>query len=330
MEKEKEYKFTYAWCEKEQDLLTPLDVRDIWRQGDIEPLLQCPDEQCRKDNPGSRIIPVCCNPDAPCKKMQPYFRTGPEHPHSDSCGYAELAEATRYVMTHKNIFIDDNKEANLLRELEGVPDTSLLADEYLTIYDPQKELSEIAREAQRQRRLGKSKREALNWARASVPQKTCSLKKIVEMCELLDATKERPLVPLALPGRTSATYLSAFFRLPKLQEDFRTSYIFYGRAIIEKMKHGYLVKYCDPLRKYHPDYPDIRAITLIDSSVCKKRILQTLEEFSVTGETCCVYTFSDHRLNESTCPVSEMRSCVVITPKASDAVVIRKTCVKQL
>ena len=53
MEKEKEYKFTYAWCEKEQDLLTPLDVRDIWRQGDIEPLLQCPDEQCRKDGVAS-------------------------------------------------------------------------------------------------------------------------------------------------------------------------------------------------------------------------------------------------------------------------------------
>jgi len=204
-------KLTYAWCEKEQDLLTPLDLRDIWRQNSAEPLLQCPDEQCRKENPASRIIPVCCNPDDPCEKMQPYFRTGPEHPHRTGCRYTELADAVDYILTHKKEFTEDT-QTNLVRDLKGISDTSLLPDGYLTAYDPKTELEEIERETAKRMRDGSSRQKAIRLARASVPHKTSSLKRIVEMCELLDKTGERELVPLSIPGRVkTATYKNAFF-----------------------------------------------------------------------------------------------------------------------
>ena len=328
MEKEKEYKFTYAWCEKEQDLLTPLDVRDIWRQGDIEPLLQCPDEQCRKDNPGSRIIPVCCNPDAPCKKMQPYFRTGPEHPHSDGCGYAELAEATEYVMNHKARYRGSKANNNLLRDLKGI-DTSLLADEYLIKYDPREELRAIEAEARRRISRKVNRQESLCLARSVIRQKTGSLTRVVEMCEKLVKIGKQGEVPLILPGRAdTTTYQGAFFALPALRADYDTVYIFYGMANVEKNHNGYVVKYRSPLRIYRPDLPAIHAVTLIDEKACRKSLLKTLELYASTKEICCVYTFSTHSLNESTSPASEVSSCVVITPKASDAVVIRKECVK--
>lgn len=322
-------KFTYAWCEKEQDLLTPLDVRDIWRQNSAEPLLQCPDEQCRKENPASRIIPVCCNPDDPCEKMQPYFRTGPEHPHRTGCRYAELADAVDYILTHKKEFTEDT-QTNLVRNLKGISDTSLLPDGYLTAYDPKTELEEIERETAKRMRDGSSRQKAIRLARASVPHKTSSLKRIVEMCELLDKTGERELVPLSIPGRVkTATYKNAFFPVHKLHSDYKTAYIFYGCATIKKEKNGYLVVYSSELRHYHPNFPNLRAVMPLKQEVCKKLLMQELEYYATTQTMCCVYTFCDHTLKERDCPFSGSKSCVLLSTKVSNAIVVRENCLDE-
>ena len=149
------------------------------------------------------------------------------------------------------------------------------------------------------------------------------------MCEKLVKIGKQGEVPLILPGRAdTTTYQGAFFALPALRADYDTVYIFYGMANVEKNHNGYVVKYRSPLRIYRPDLPAIHAVTLIDEKACRKSLLKTLELYASTKEICCVYTFSTHSLNESTSPASEVSSCVVITPKASDAVVIRKECVK--
>lgn len=322
-------RFPVAWCEEERECLSPLDVCDLWRHTRKEPFLQCPDEQCRKENPAARIIPVCCNPEAPCKKMTPYFRTGPEHPHRKGCHYAELAEAVEYILAHRKEFVED-ADTNLLKNLKGIADTSLLPDGYLTAYDPKTELEKIEREAAKRIRDGSSRQKAIRLARASIPHKTGSLKRIVEMCELLDKTGERELVPLSIPGRIkAATYKNAFFPVHKLHSDYRTAYIFYGCATIKKEKNGYLVVYSRELRHYHQDFPNLRAVMPIKQEACKKMLTRELEYYAATQVKCCVYTFCSHALKKSNCPLSESKSCVFLSPKVSDAIVVRENCLEE-
>lgn len=323
-------KFTHAWCETEQRTLTPYEVRDLWELKRREPVLQCPDERCRREHPASRIIPVCCNPDEPCEKRMPHFRTGPEHKHGEDCLYSTLAEALEHVMAHKKEYKGHNgNSTNLLQELNGVSDTSLLADEYLTEYDPRNDIHEIKTKAENLIRKGANKKEAFRIALACTPQRTGSLKRIVEMCELLDHTGERGKAFLSLPGRKKpATYESAFFYLSNLRIEYKSSYIFFGAALIFSYENGYLIKYIDPLRKYHRDFPNICAFTPLDSALCSRMLLRDLEYYTKEKRICYVYTFSDHVLKETSCDFSDRRSCAVISPKASDAVVIRAICVK--
>lgn len=322
-------RFPVAWCEEEGEHLSPLDVCDLWRHTRKEPVLQCPDEQCRKENPAARIIPVCCNPEAPCEKMAPYFRTGPEHPHRTGCRYAELAEAVDYILAHKKEFTED-VDTNLLKNLKGIADTSLLPDRYLTAYDPKTELEEIEQEALKQIRTGKSRKEAIRLARAHVQHNTSSLKRIVEMCELLNKTGERELVPLSIPGRIrTATYKNAFFPVHKLHYDYKTAYIFYGCATIQKIEDGYLVVYSRELWYYHQDFPKFRAVMPIKQEACKKMLTRSLEYYAATQVECCVYTFCGHALKESDYPLSERKSCVLLSPKASDAIVVRENCLEE-
>ena len=323
-------KFTHAWCEAERATLTPFDVRDLWSLQSAEPILQCPDEKCRRGNPATRIVPVCCNPDQPCDKRLPHFRTGPEHKHAESCLYNTLAEALEHIMAHKQDYKGCNgNSTNLLQDLKGVPDTSLLADEYLTTYDPVKDIRAMQSHAHEWIKEGYSKTKAYSIALACMPQKTQSLKRIVEMFELLIHSKESEKAFIKLPGRNnSTTYKSAFFNVANLRREYKTSYIYFGSAIIFDHKDGYLIKYIDPLTKYHQDFPKICAFTALPTKFCNKMLLRDLEYYTKIKEICCVYTFSDHSLKAINCDFSDSRSCVVISPKASDAVVIRAICVK--
>lgn len=319
--------FSFAWCSELQRMIEPVEAYDWWTETGQKPVIQCPDEQCRTLCIDSRVISVCCNPEEPCRKRSMHFRFGPNHKHRPGCPYEELVECTEHVKAHKKDYIALAPDNNLLKNLQQI-DTSFLPDAYLAEYNPRDEIQDIATEAEKWKRKGQRQRESTRIARTIVQQKTSSLTRVVQMAEQLEKINAQDKVPLAIPGRTSATYKSAFFKLTALRNSYYTSYIFYADATVQKVANGYLIDYLYPLRKYHEDFPDIRAITFIDEAANRRYLLNQLEKYALTEQVCCVYSFSTHCLKNNGCPKSESKSCVVIEPKTLDAIVIREDCMR--
>lgn len=320
-------KYPLAWCPNIPDMVKPEDVTEFILKEGYAPILQCPDEQCRVEYPDSRIVPVCCDPQAPCETRTKYFRIGPKNEHRKGCPYDEIAEETAYVISHKKQYREIAPEANLLRNIKGFDDTSLLPDEYIAQYYPSVEYDEILKKAEKLTKSGYSRKEAVRIARCCVPQRTSSLDLVVTMRERLQ-DKNPKEVPLALPGRSRATYANAFFSISNLKENYLTPYILYGNAKIVAGKSGFIVAYVYPLAKYTEKYKELYAFSFIHHDNLKNSLKRDLVRFSESREICCIYSFSTHRLNESTCPDSDLNLCVVIEPITSDEVVIRKRCVK--
>ena len=231
-------KFPFVWSESQQTFWEPEDVRDHYEQYKLNPNdLRCPDENCRLEYPQTTLIPVCCNPDEPCSKNSPHFRTHTKGIHSDVCLYGTLGEETDYIVNHKkefcNIFPYKN---NILLELNGVKDTSLLADEYIKEFNPHTEVEEIKKYANTYRKNGLQKNESLRMARCKVPHRTSKLEHIIIMAEELEKTKERDKAHLALPGRPNTTYEKAFLSINSLKHNYTTPYIYCGLANIVKKR----------------------------------------------------------------------------------------------
>lgn len=322
-------KFPFAYCETTGGLVEPEDVIGLYLSTGILPYLQCPDEHCRVENPDTEITPVCCNPDKPCADLGPHFRTHVKHGHSKNCMYESLREHTNHVLKHKNEYLKHSPDANLLKSLEGIKDTSFLPDVYVTEFKPISEVESIEKEAKKLIHTGKSKQEAYCIARCVVQHTTSKLSTIIDMAEALDKTKERSKVPLSLPGRRKATYENAFLSVYSLKHDYTTPYILCGGVKIHKSVDGFVAVYAKPLQYYHPDYPDISAITPLPADKVKPFLQRDLEHYAETGEICYLYSFSTHCLKESACPHADLNCCVVITPITFGAIVIRERCLNR-
>lgn len=320
-------KYPLAWCPSTPGLVKPEDVTEFILKEGYTPILQCPDEQCRMEHPTSHIVPVCCDPQSPCEVMPRHFRMGPKNKHRIGCPYEEVAEETAYIISHKKQYEGIAPEANLLRTVKGIEDTSLLPDEYIMRYDPSIEFREILTEAEKLTKSGYSRKEAVRMARCRVPQRTSSLDLVVTMRERLQGESPKK-VPLSLPGRPTATYANAFFSISNLRMNFQTPYILYGYAKIFAADNGYIIAYMYPLTKYTERYKELCAFSFVPHKNLKKSLTLDLERFSASNDICCVYSFSTHRLNERTCPDSALNLCAVIEPITFDEVVIRKRCVK--
>lgn len=322
-------KFPFAYCEKTGEFVEPEEIADMYLQERDLPRLQCPDELCRKDKPGTEITPVCCNPDKPCKNMSPHFRTHVKHEHSEHCPYEDLKKNTEYILSHKKLYKAFSPESNLLRSLKGVQDTSFLPDLYVSEFKPTSEVDAIHREAQKYVRSGTTKNEAYRIARCCVPHTTSRLSLVIDMAEALDATNERDIVPLSLPGRAKATYESAFLSIYSLRHDYTTPYILCAGAKVHSLCGGFMLNYVNPLQRYHPSFPDIYAVTPLARDGLKPLLIRELEHYAETEETCFVYSLSTHCLKENTCPDAALNCCVVIAPITSGSIVIRERCLKR-
>lgn len=321
-------KYPFAWSPKRSNTVKPEEVAEMILRERVKPDLKCPDKQCRTEHPSSKIIPVCCDPRDPCADMPPYFRMGPKHKHRYECPYEEVAEQTEYVVDHKKQYEEYSPDANLLRTIKGIQDTSLLPDAYIAQYDPAAEYREIQHEADRLAKSGYSRKEAVRIARCRVPQRTGSLSLVVAMRERLEIYGEPDKIPLSLPNRPTTTYAKAFFSIAQLREHYRTPYILHGEAKIFEVDSGYVVAYKSTLTKYVSNYKEVCAFTFIDRDHNETPLQRDMKHYAESNEICCVYSFSTHRLNERTCPDSDLNLCVVIEPITSDEVVIRKRCVK--
>lgn len=324
-------KFRYAWYRERERLLEPDDVADFIVETGGPPELMCPDESCRLEVPRTRLTAVCCDPRNPKCGFIPHFRTSPGHKHGENCQYEVLGRHTDYILGHRDEFLAGFPDANLLKNIKGI-DAELLPDEYTHEFAPREFIEAVNQKAQEYRQAGKSGEQALRLARCAVPQKTSRLGLIVDMAlKLADQGGDecRKGIMLALPERPKANYLNAFLPVAALREEYETSYIFYGEAVVHEASIGYLIEYKSPLRRYHPDYPELPACTLVNSDYYKAAFLEELSGYAASGEICCVYSFSTHDLKESTCPMLDKKRCVVIEPRFRDAVAIRKYCLKR-
>lgn|GEM_PF-4047917 len=324
-------KFPLAYCTSMESDVSTDQVIDICTETGHIPLLQCADPQCRHSMPKTQMKAVCCDPQKPCTKMPPHFSTYPNHDHADECIFQKFAAHTEYILRHKEKFRQFAPDSNMLRALDGIADTSYIPDEYVVQYDPRDFLKDIDEEAKRQQtRHGKSADDAYRIARCIIPQRTSSLETIVDMAERLQKTNEREIVRLSLPNRQNANFANAFFNLRYLQENFTsTPYIFYAYAHIKEHQDGYLALYEYPLKNYDKDFPEIRAVTLINAAEHRPLLINKLEHYASSGKPCCIYSFSTHRLNENTCPDVDLKRCVVIEPRTRDSVVIRNRCLNR-
>ena len=190
----------------------------------------------------------------------------------------------------------------------------------------------VTRKTREYRQNGASEERAFCRARCAVPQKTKRLGLVVDMALKLDDAGGdglRAKVRLSLPNRQNANYLNAFLMLSSLKEHYTTPYIFCGEATVHEIQHGYLIKYKNALKYYHPDFTELAACTLINPDHYRAAFLEELSAYAASGEVCSVYSFSTHDLKESTCPMLDKKRCVVIEPRFRDAVVIRKRCLKR-
>lgn len=322
-------KFPFVYCEATGELVEPEEVIELYLSTGTLPYLQCPDEHCRLEHPTTEMTPVCCNPDNPCADMIPHFRTHPRHIHSKTCLYESLSAYTNHVMKHKKKYLEYSPDANLLKTLKGIQDTSFLPDDYVSEFKPLAEIKSINIEAAKLLSQGKTRKEAYSIARCKIPHTTSKLAIIIDMAEALEETKERDKVPLALPGRRNATYEKAFLSIYSLKHDYTTPYIFCGGAKIHKVSDGFMAIYSRPLAYYHPDYPHIAAITPLPQKSLKPFLQKELEHYATTQETCYIYSFSTHFLKESACPYGEFKCCVVIEPITLGSIVIRERCLKR-
>lgn len=322
-------KFPYAYCPSLQQDLEPEDLLEMSLLHEDLPYLQCPDEHCRKIHPDTEITPVCCNPRKPCEGMRPHFRTHTGDKHSDGCHYEILKQHTDYILSNKKEFRKLPSATNILRTLKGIQDTSLLPDEYIHEFRPTSEMNAIKSKAQEYIQAGHTRDSAYRMARCSVPHTTSRLSLIIDMADALEETYEREKVPLVLPGRKNATYETAFLSVYSLQHDYGTPYILCGDARVRATPDGFLLTYKYPLRNYHPDFPDIRALTPLKRQGMRPLLIRELEHYAESQQICYVYSFSTHRLNESTCPDPALNCCAVIEPITSGSIVIRDRCLKR-
>lgn len=324
-------KFRYAWHMQSERMLETDDVADFIVETGSPPELMCPDENCRLEMPRTRIAAVCCDPRNPDCGFTPHFRTNPGHRHAENCQYEVLGRHTDYILGHKDEFTTGFPDANLLRRIKGV-DTELLPDEYVEESAPREFMDAVTRKAREYRQNGASEERAFCRARCAVPQKTSRLGLVVDMAlKLAEAGGDdlREKVRLSLPNRQNANYLNAFLMLSSLKEHYTTPYIFCGEATVHEIQHGYLIKYKNALKYYHPDFTELAACTLINPDHYRAAFLEELSGYAASGEVCSVYSFSTHDLKESTCPMLDKKRCVVIEPRFRDAVVIRKRCLKR-
>lgn len=323
-------KFPQAWHHVRQELLEPEDVRDIFAETGEIPELLCPDEACRKEKPKTRVSCVCCKPGEQCKSP-PHFRTYPKHAHSNKCQYEVLGNHTRYVLKHKEKFRPFNPDANLLKEFGEDIDTTFLNDAYVLEYAPHEFMETVREKKQEYIKRGHDPDTATQIARCLVPQETSRLALVVDMAQKLseNGAGTREQVPLALPGRPNANYHNAFLMLASLKHYYSTPYILCGEAHVLAASGGYIIKYKNILKDYHPDFPDLPACTPINSNMYKSAFLDELNGYAASGEICSVYSFSAHDLKENTCPMLDIKRCVVIEPRTRDSIVIRKRCLKR-
>lgn len=325
-------KFRYAWHMESERMLEPEDVVDFIVETGRTPELMCPDENCRMEMPHTRMAPICCDPrKPPCSERPRHFRVHPGHRHAENCQYEVLGQHTDYILGHKEEFTTEFPDANLLRKIKGI-DTELLPDEYAEEFAPREFMEAVSRKAQGYRQAGASRERAFRRARCAVPQRTSRLSLIVKMAWMLhdrggDDLREEVL--LALPGRPKANYLNAFLMLGSLKAHYTTPYIFCGDATVHEIQHGYLIRYENALKYYHPDFSELPACTPINPDQCKAAFGEELSAYAASGEVCSVYSFSTHDLKESTCPMLDKKRCVVIEPRFRDAVVIRNRCLKR-
>lgn len=332
-------KFRSAWCEARQQVMTPEDVADFILSTYAKPVLKCPDENCRRAEPATELVAVCCDPrDTKCAFM-PHFRTKPGNRHAENCRYGLWSNATDYVLSNRKEFMTEFPDANLLKSIEGI-DCELLPDAFVESYEPMDFEQEVREAAEQYIKTGSSRAQALRKARCAIPQKTSRLALIVDMAMKLatigkkqtgtyeGADKLRKSVPLDLAGRHT-NYFQAFLSVSSLRSDYKTAYILCGEAIIHKTPDGYLAEYQKPLRHYSPDYPELPACTPLNPKLFRSAFMAEVEAYAASGEPCALYSFSTHDLKESTCPMGDKKRCVVIDPRFRDAVVIRKRCMKR-
>lgn len=320
-------KFPLAYCNAMQTYVDPDDARDICVRTGKVPVLMCPDEGCRQEKPDTKISAVCCDPKKECSSL-PHFRTYPEHQHSENCPYEIHKIHTEYILSHKKDFCAYNPAANILKNIDGI-DTSTLPDEYITQFAPKDFLETIEQEAKKQILRGTKQNRAYQIARCIVPQKTSRLSLVVDMALKLDKKGMRAAVPLVLPERSTANYYNAFLSIYSLKYDYFTPYIYCGVANVVTSKNGYMIIYKYSIKKYHPDYPELPAVTPIEREHYRPSFLEELSGYAASGEDCRVYSFSTHCLKENTCPADDTKRCVVIEPRTRDAVVIRDRCLKR-
>ncbi len=182
-------KYPLAYCLESQTDVTPDDVVDMYVTRGVKPTLQCADRSCHQARPATLINDICCDPENPCRKMEAHFKTYPEHEHSPECVFAKYAQHSEYILRHKAKFADIFPDANILKKLKGIEDTSVLPDEYCLEFHPRDFLDKIERKAQeQQRKFGYSSRQAYRMARCAVPQRTQSLALVVRLMEQLHET----------------------------------------------------------------------------------------------------------------------------------------------
>lgn len=324
-------KFRYAWHMQSERMLETDDVADFIVENGSPPELMCPDENCRLEMPRTRMAAVCCDPRNSKCRFTPHFRTNPGHKHGQNCQYEVLGQHTDYILGHKDEFTTEFPHANLLRKIKDI-DTELLPDEYAEEVAPREFMEAVTRKAQEYRQAGSCREPAFRRARCAVPQRTSRLGLIVDMAlQLAEAGGDglREKVRLSLPHRQNANYLNAFLMLSSLKEHYTTPYIFCGDATVHEIQHGYLIRYKNALKYYHPDFSELPACTFINPDQYKPAFLEKLNGYAASGEVCSVYSFSTHDLKESTCPMLDKKRCVVIEPRFRDAVVIRKRCLKR-
>lgn len=322
-------KFPWAWCPELDDDVYPRDVREFYLNHGRFPELFCPDEECRKEYPSTRIACVCCNPDMYYEKPM-HFRTYPKHIHSLNCKYDELSKSTEYILNHKHEFKEFKDSVNILRDIDGI-DSSLISDEYVLEYSPRNFVNSIHRKTQEYMDKGLNRSKAMCIARCVTPQKTSRLALIVDMALDLDEKggNIRERIPLSLPNRPIANYNNAFLKISSLKYDYVTPYILCGEAYVLCINDTYIIKYKYELKNYHPDIQSIPAYTPIDTSMYKPSFLEELKGYAASGEECSVYSFSTHALSEKNCPMPDISRCVVILPRVRESIVIRKRCLKR-
>lgn len=321
-------KFRRAWCKEIQEEMTTEDVTDFIVEHGQKPTLMCPDERCRQEMPGSRIVSVCCDPESNCSPQ--YFRINPGHKHGQSCTHAFLSAQTDYLLAHKKKFKAEFPDAVILRDdLQGI-ETDLLPEAFITEFSPQEFQDAVEKKTRFYQGAGVSRTEAVRRARCAVPQKTSKLGLLVDMAIKIDNLKQdkRQTVSLRLAGR-KCNYNNAFFRIEYLKQHFNTPYILCGKAIATEFENGFIIQYAYPIREYHPQYPNLTAFTYIDSHY-RPAFLAHLQRHAISGDPFYLYSFSRHVLSESNCPISaDTKRCVVIEPRTRDSVVIRSRCLKK-